>query len=173
MPAGPFRLVRWIQSVACLFCVLSGWSQESAKPAQADRILVIKSTRTLTLLRNGVVLKSYKVALGGSPIGAKEREGDHKTPEGLYVIDFKKENSQFYKALHISYPNQDDRQRAFRQGVKPGSDIEIHGLADGFGWIGSRHRLMDWTDGCIALTNEEIDEIWNLVPEKTPIEIRP
>lgn len=118
-------------------------------------------------------LKSYKVALGGEPKGAKERQGDHKTPEGIYSVDAKKPTSQFHKALHLSYPNEEDRERAKKLGVKPGVDIEIHGLGAKWGWVGGGHRAVDWTDGCIAVTNEEIDEIFPLVKVGTPVEIKP
>lgn len=127
----------------------------------------------MTLLRDGKVLKTYKVALSTVPIGAKEREGDHKVPEGLYVIDAKNAHSKFHLALHISYPNAADRERARKLGVKPGGNIEIHGLGANFGWVGSLHRQVDWTDGCVAVTNSEIEEIWPLVPVGTPVEIFP
>lgn len=127
----------------------------------------------MTLLRDGKILKTYKVALGTQPWGRKERIGDHKTPEGEYVIDSKKEKSQFYKALHVSYPNASDRARALKLGVSPGGDIEIHGLGAKYGWIGSAHQKFDWTDGCIAVTNEEIDEIFAMVPAGTRVEIKP
>lgn len=127
----------------------------------------------MTLMHAGKVLKTYKVALGTQPVGAKDRFGDHKTPEGNYVVDAKKEKSEFHRALHISYPNATDRERARRLGVSPGGDIEIHGLGDKYGWVGSAHRRFDWTDGCIAVTNEEIDEIFGLVRVGTPVEIRP
>jgi murein L,D-transpeptidase YafK len=139
----------------------------------ADRIVVVKSARTMTLESNGRVLKTYKVALGGQPAGAKEREGDHKTPEGEYTVDAKNEHSRFYMALHLSYPNAADRARAHNLGVSPGGDVEIHGLGKKYGWIGARHRLLDWTDGCVAVTNEEIQEIFGMVPLGTRVEIRP
>jgi murein L,D-transpeptidase YafK len=142
-------------------------------PQNADRIVIVKSERTMQLLREGKVLASYKVALGGQPVGAKERQGDHRTPEGKYFVDSKKNPSQFYMALHISYPNDVDRKNARRMGVSPGGDVEIHGLGKKFGWVGSQHRLRDWTDGCIAVTNEEIEEIWKRISVGTPVEIRP
>lgn len=148
-------------------------SSRGAPRTIADEIVIVKSQRTMTLMHDGKALKSYKVALGTEPIGAKERIGDHKTPEGEYTIDAKKDKSQFYKALHLSYPNAADRARARKLDVSPGGDIEIHGLGAKFGWIGSAHRKFDWTDGCIAVTNEEIDEIFNLVPVGTRVEIRP
>lgn len=119
------------------------------------------------------ILKTYKVALGGEPVGAKDRQGDHKTPEGDYAVDRKNPNSTFHKALHLSYPNAADRERAQKLGVHPGGDVEIHGLGAKLGWVGSAHTLHDWTDGCIAVTNEEIDEIYPLVEAGTPVEIRP
>jgi len=122
---------------------------------------------------NSTVIKTYKVGLGTEPLGMKERQGDHKTPEGEYVVDAKNSNSDFYMALHISYPNETDRARARKLGVSPGGDIEIHGLGKKFGWIGAAHRLKDWTDGCIAVTNEEIREIYEIVPVGTPVEIKP
>jgi murein L,D-transpeptidase YafK len=134
---------------------------------------VEKNKRTLALMDGTRIVKSYKVALGGSPKGAKERKGDHKTPEGLYAVDAKKPVSQFHKALHLSYPNAADRERAKKLGVTPGGDIEIHGLGKKWGWIGAGHRATDWTDGCIAVTNEEIDEIFWMVKTGTVVEIKP
>lgn len=139
----------------------------------ADQILILKSARTLTLLNHGKVVKSYKVALGTVPIGAKTEQGDHKTPEGKYVIDSKNAHSQFHMALHLSYPNASDQQRARKLGVSPGGDVEIHGLMAQYAWVGSLHTQHDWTDGCIAVTNSEIEEIWNLVSVGTSVEIRP
>jgi murein L,D-transpeptidase YafK len=141
--------------------------------ALADRIVVLKSTRTLTLMRSGEVLKRYKVALGGHPVGAKEREGDHKTPEGEYIVDSKQWQSRFHLALHISYPSAADRERARKLGVDPGGAIMIHGLENKYAWVGAMHRQIDWTDGCIAVTNAEIEEIFRLVPVGTRVEIRP
>ncbi|MGH9521948.1 MAG: L,D-transpeptidase family protein [Terriglobales bacterium] len=145
------------------------------KPAaiQADRIIVFKKDRKLELLRGDTVLRTYRVSLGTHPIGPKERQGDHKTPEGNYVIDRRNPRSRFYLALHISYPNDNDRKRAATGRFDPGGDIMIHGLPNGFGWVSSSQRMMDWTDGCIAVTDKEIEEIWSLVPDGTPIEIRP
>lgn len=139
----------------------------------ADRVLVEKSARGLTLLRDGARLKTYRVALGHSPVGPKEQEGDQRTPEGLYLIDFHKADSDYHRALHISYPEQRDIDRAAASGVPPGCDIMIHGIRNGMGWIGAFHRRTDWTAGCVAVTDFEIEEIWRAVPDGTPIEIRP
>lgn len=141
--------------------------------AKVDRIVIEKKKRTLELMAGAKILKTYKVALGGQPVGAKDRQGDHKTPEGIYSVDAKNPNSQFYKALHISYPNQVDRANARKLGVRPGGDVEIHGLGAKWGWIGAKHLLTDWTDGCIAVTNEEIDEIYLQIQVGTPVDIRP
>jgi murein L,D-transpeptidase YafK len=143
------------------------------RDARADRVLVLKSERTLQLLSHGKVLKIYKVALGGQPVGAKTRQGDHRTPEGIYVLDHRNSRSQFYKSIHISYPNAADRERSAKAHVPTGGDVFLHGLPNGYGFVGKEHRLRDWTDGCVAATDEEIDEIWRAVPDGTPIEIRP
>ena len=140
---------------------------------RVDRIVIEKSKRTLTLMSDSKALKTYIVALGGQPAGAKDRQGDHKTPEGTYSVDAKNPNSQFHKALHISYPSQADRANARKLRVSPGGDVEIHGLGAKWGWIGAKHRLTDWTDGCVAVTNEEIDEIYPLISVGTTVEIRP
>jgi murein L,D-transpeptidase YafK len=142
-------------------------------PQLADHILIVKSKRTMTLMHGAKVLKSYSVALGTVPVGPKERQGDHKTPEGNYVISAKNSHSQFHFALRISYPSAEDRARARKLGVSPGGDIMIHGLASSFAFLGALHRKTDWTDGCIAVTNPEIEEIWSLVPVGTTVEIRP
>src|SRR5580704_4267550 len=148
--------------LAGLLCAL-GTSQTAPTPLHADRVVVLKKERTLQLLNQGKVIKTYKVALGGDPVGPKTRQGDHKTPEGVYVLNFRNAHSQFYKSMHISYPNEHDQAEARRRGVSPGGDVFVHGLPNGYGAIGAAHRLKDWTDGCIAVTNEEIDEIWKAV----------
>jgi murein L,D-transpeptidase YafK len=141
--------------------------------AVADRVLVEKSARRLTLLRGKTGLKTYRVALGRAPIGAKEYEGDQRTPEGIYAIDFHKSDSDYHLALHISYPEQHDIDRAAAEGLSAGSDIMIHGLPNGRGWLGAFHRRSDWTAGCIAVTDFEIEEIFRAVADGTPVEIRP
>ena len=166
--------IRVLTGLAILwFCGL-GLAQTAATPAlHADRVLVLKKERTLQLLSRGKVIKSYKIALGGDPIGPKTRQGDHKTPEGVYVLDFRNAHSQFYKSIHISYPNERDRAAAHKKAVPTGGDVFVHGLPKGYGFVGASHRLKDWTDGCVAVTDEEIDEIWLAVADGTPIEIRP
>src|SRR5215831_2722230 len=132
---------------------------------RVDQVVVNKSRREMLLLRGNSILRSYRIALGRDPAGHKQREGDGRTPEGSYLIDRRNPKSRYHLALHISYPNAEDRERASRQGVDPGGDIMIHGLKDG------ELREGDWTQGCIAVTDVEMDEIWNLVPDGTPIHI--
>lgn len=127
----------------------------------------------MQLMHAGRTIKTFKIALGRQPVGPKTQQGDHRTPEGMYVIDGRNAHSKFHRSLHISYPNAADRERARRLGVSPGGDIFIHGLPNGYGWIGAAHRARDWTDGCIAVTDQEIEEIWKLVDNGTPVEIRP
>lgn len=138
----------------------------------ADRIVIEKGERRLTLFRGGRILKSYRVSLGRSPVGHKQREGDNRTPEGQYVIDRHNPDSAFHRALHVSYPNAADRARAAEAGVSPGGDIMIHGLPNRLAWVGRLHRVADWTAGCIAVTNPEIEEIYRAVPDGTPVETR-
>ena len=138
-----------------------------------DRIVVEKSARKLSIFREGKPLKSYRVALGRNPLGPKQQEGDMKTPEGIYQIDYRNPHSDYHLALHISYPSADDVARAAERGVPAGFDIMIHGLPNGHGWIGAFHRRKDWTAGCIALTDEEIEELWRVTPDGTVVEIRP
>jgi len=141
--------------------------------ARADSVAVYKSGRKLVLLQNGKMLKEYSISLGGSPIGPKKEEGDHKTPEGPYTIDYRKPDSAFHLALHISYPDAEDELEAAARGVSPGGFIMIHGMRNGLGFLGRLHLLFDWTDGCIAVTNAEIEEIARAVADGTPIEIFP
>jgi murein L,D-transpeptidase YafK len=151
----------------------SSCAAAAANIPQADKIIVVKSTRTMTLLSGEKILKTYKVALGTVPVGPKHIEGDHKTPEGSYIIDAKNPQSQFHLSLHISYPSAADRQRAAKLGARPGGAIMIHGLARPFAYLGPLHRQTDWTDGCIAVTNAEIEEIWKWVAVGTKVEIKP
>lgn len=139
----------------------------------ADLIIVMKSKRIMFLMNEGKILKAYKIALGKSPVGKKTIQGDGKTPEGRYFIIDRNPNSSFYKSLRISYPNDRDIENAKKAGLNPGGDIVIHGLSKKVEYLGKYHIIEDWTEGCIAVTNEEMDEIWRLVPDGTPIEILP
>jgi tetratricopeptide (TPR) repeat protein len=145
----------------------------SMEKGPADNILIEKKERRLSLISKGEVLKTYKIALGGNPNGPKERQGDNKTPEGTYFIDSRNKESRYHLSLHISYPNEIDKERAKERGVLPGGDIMIHGIKNGYSLIGDQHTEYDWTKGCIAVTDEEIEEIEKLVPNGTIVEIRP
>jgi murein L,D-transpeptidase YafK len=140
---------------------------------QADQVVVYKSQRRLVLLNDGRVLKSYMVALGKRPVGPKLFEGDLRTPEGRYHIDYRLRNSGYHRALHISYPNDSDLDRSNILRVDPGGDIMIHGLPNGRSAQYKGHPYKDWTAGCVAVTNAEIQEIWAMVPDGTPIDILP
>ncbi len=136
-----------------------------------DLVKVDKSERKMYLIENGVTLKEYSVSLGGNPQGHKEQEGDQKTPEGEYVLDYVKEDSSYYRSMHISYPDQADKQHAKSKGVSPGGFIMVHGQKNGFGWLSFLTQNFDWTDGCIAITDKEMDEFLNLVNTGTKIVI--
>jgi murein L,D-transpeptidase YafK len=157
--------------VFALIACLSISAQDAS--VSVDRVVVYKHARKLVLLYRGQELRSYKIALGSEPVGPKTRQGDHRTPEGVYVLDSRNPNSHYYKAFHVSYPNAKDKAVAGKLGVGPGGDIMVHGLPKEYAWVGKSHVLHDWTDGCIAVTNEEMDELWNLVRVGTPIEIKP
>ena len=144
-----------------------------ATAQKADSILIFKKDHVMELLVGGKVIRTYKVALGRGGLEPKQSEGDARTPEGHYTIDSRNAASRFYKALHISYPDAEDRKRAARLGVASGGAIMIHGIPNGMAWLGAVHRAYDWTAGCVAVTDGEMDEIWNLVPVGTPVEIRP
>jgi murein L,D-transpeptidase YafK len=146
---------------------------ETPRPEEADKVVVVKALRELRLLADGEVFRTYPVALGRAPVGDKLWEGDGRTPEGRYTLDFKNENSAFYRSIRVSYPNAQDWREARALGVHPGSDIMIHGLKPEFAEVGKGHLRADWTEGCIAVTNRQMDEIWSLVPVGTPIVIRP
>lgn len=158
--------------IAFIFLILAA-EDGSAVTRAVDKVVVVKSERVMQIVKNGAVIRSYQVALGQDPVGHKTRQGDKKTPEGAYLLDWRKARSEFYKAIHISYPNEADRMKARRNGVAPGGDIMIHGLPRGKEIVGELHSVIDWTRGCIAVTNEEMDEIWEMIPDGTPIEIRP
>ena len=166
----PIALALWF---GCLLPVDAVADDPLPPDARADKVIVLKKEHVLMLMRGDHVLKTYKIALGGDPIGPKQQEGDHKTPEGSYILDRRNERSRFYRSLHISYPSAEDQRQAAAKGISPGRDIMIHGLPNGFGWLGAAHRVRDWTDGCIAVTDAEMDEIWRAVLDGTPIEIRP
>lgn len=145
----------------------------NGKRMLADSILVDKSDRKLTLYYRGQEVKTYDIALGRNPVGDKLRRGDGRTPEGLYYIEGRNPQSKYHLSLRVSYPTPAQRQRAAERGVSAGGDIMIHGLPDAFASVGALHRQQDWTEGCVAVTNEEIDELWSAVPNGAKILIRP
>jgi len=140
---------------------------------KVDKVVVYKEKRQMMLLKSNEILKTYQISLGKNSVSSKEREGDKKTPEGKYILDWKNPNSKYHLSIHISYPNDEDERNARLKGVPPGGDIMIHGCPNGFGWNWKYYKTNDWTDGCIAVSNEEIEEIWSVVENGTEIEIFP
>ena len=177
------RLVRITIAVALLAVGVIGYTavmarigsgtppEMAAVELQADEVIIIKSTRELHLMQRGATIRQYSISLGADPIGHKLQEGDERTPEGRYTIDWRNPNSVAHLSLHISYPNAEDVAAADAQGVDAGGNIMIHGLPNGWGMVSQLHLFWDWTNGCIAVTNSEMREIWSLVPNGTPIEI--
>ena len=156
-----------------LCCACSAEPDKEPALPHADKVLVDKSERKLWLIHDGKRYREYRISLGDNPKGHKRQEGDERTPEGKYVLDYRNPKSRYHLSIHINYPNSADKASAKRRGVSPGGDIFIHGLPNGMGWGKSYFKGVDWTDGCIAVTNKEIEEIWALVKNGTPIEILP
>lgn len=173
----------WLSLTGLGLAGLLQWQTARALPAtspelapkhqHATAVLVLKGERRLSLLRGKTEIASYEIALGRNPEGHKLQEGDGRTPEGHYTIDWRNPQSAYYLSLHISYPNKEDVAEAAAADRSPGGMIMIHGLPNGLAAFGLRHLAYDWTEGCIAVTSEEVAEIWRLVPDGTPIEIRP
>jgi len=155
------------------FALLISRSRSATPLPTADTILVIKHTHTLTLFHKGQPIKQFSIALGRGGLGPKQTAGDNRVPEGNYRIVSRNPHSTFYKSLRVGYPTPSQLAAAHARGVDPGGDIMIHGIRNGLGWLGPAHRLIDWTKGCIAVTDPEMDQIWSAVPNGTPIEIRP
>jgi murein L,D-transpeptidase YafK len=160
-----------MRKIALLFLLIASTAAYGADTA--DSVIVIKSKSKLYLAKNGKILKEYPVVFGANPKGHKQQVGDKRTPEGKYILDYKKEDSSFYKSIHISYPNESDKKRAQELGVHPGGQIMIHGQKNGYDWLSQFTQRFDWTDGCIAVSNRAMDEIWEAVNAGTPIEIKP
>lgn len=146
---------------------------EVARKTTADKVVIDKSTREITLYSGVTPIRNYRVAFGAQPVGRKLCRGDNRTPEGDYVITGRNSASRYHLSLRISYPNIEDRKRSRAAGCDPGGDIMIHGLPNGTGWMADFYLNRDWTLGCIAVTDAEIEEIWELVPNGTPIQIIP
>ncbi|WP_432284614.1 L,D-transpeptidase family protein [Aminobacter sp. BA135] len=145
----------------------------TAQAGEVDLVRVDKSERRLELVSGDKVVRSYAMALGANPVGHKAMEGDERTPEGRYVLDWRNPQSGYYRSIHISYPNADDVAAAKRAGVEPGGMIMIHGQPNRYGWWSWLTQMFDWTNGCIAVTDEDMAEIWQMVANGTPIEINP
>lgn len=153
-----------------LFPACRGYAQTTPG---IDLVRVLKSEHKLQLMSAGVVVHEFHIALGGNPSGRKQQEGDGKTPEGSYILDFKKLDSAFYKGFHVSYPNAEDTRSAKVHGINPGGMIMVHGQKNGLGWMSFASQRFDWTNGCIALSNGDMDVMWDLVKAGTKIEILP
>jgi murein L,D-transpeptidase YafK len=165
-----FLTITILVTMVAVIAVVSGGP--ASQQLRASKVLVLKTEHKLLLLDENNVIRTYPIAIGRGGVELKERQGDHKTPEGLYVIDRHKKDSRFHRALHVSYANDADREHARKLGTDAGGDIMIHGIQNGLGWLGPLHRAVDWTDGCIAVTDSEIEEVYSAVPDGTPIEIR-
>lgn len=165
-----FKILHAVQTVL-LLTALSTAPPIAQAVQQVDYVLVVKSERRMFLIKNGRVVRHYDISLGRNPEGHKEQEGDKRTPEGQYLLDYKLEDSAFYKAIHISYPNEHDLENARRKNVDPGGKIMIHGQPNGNKKYTSITQQYDWTSGCIAVTNRDMDELWQLIEENTPIRI--
>src|SRR5271169_2885406 len=160
---------------ALLFLAFDGQSSADPIPPvlRADTILIVKHERKLYLLRDNFPLRIYRIALGLSPTGAKEHKWDFRTPEGRYVIDFRREHSHYFKALHISYPSPEDLRRSSALHRSAGGDIFIHGEPNRPSRPDSYYKTRDWTNGCIALSDSDLQDVWDLTSGQTPVEIVP
>ncbi|VVO93007.1 hypothetical protein PS862_02438 [Pseudomonas fluorescens] len=167
--------MRWLLAVFCMsFVAISQASTaETLDGKVVEKILVLKSAHQLQLINDGKPLRTYRISLGKRPVGPKLMEGDKRTPEGFYWVDWRKTSDRFNLSMHISYPNVSDAVRARREGVEPGGMIMIHGTPDTEDNPEALFHTLDWTDGCIAMRNMDMREVWGLVPDGTMIEIRP
>lgn len=162
-------------SVIIIFALLivCGISNAEKPQEKANLVVIEKSKHLLSIYKANKLLASYHVAFGGNPTGAKQKEGDKKTPEGRYILDYRLDNSAYHKAFHVSYPNAKDTENAKKLGVSPGSAIMVHGQKNGFDWASSIVQRFNWTKGCVALANQDIDQMWAMVDAGTPIDIKP
>jgi murein L,D-transpeptidase YafK len=164
---------RLLSPFILLFAVVASGAAPAAPSIRADTILIVKHERKLYLLRDNSPLRSYRIALGLSPTGAKEHEWDFRTPEGSYIIDFRQEHSHYFKALHISYPSSADLKRSAAQHQRVGGNIFIHGEPNQPTKPDYYYKTRDWTNGCIALSDEDLLDLWNLTAGQTRVEIVP
>lgn len=166
-------VVRLVLIAAVLGSGLALANEPVAKVEHADRVLVVKSARKLYLMKGERALREFDVSLGLAPVGHKSRSGDSRTPEGVYYLDARNVDSDFFLSIHVSYPNTEDTKHAAAIGVDPGGQIMIHGLPNELKHDERQYQGTDWTDGCIALTNADMIDVWLMTSEMTPIEIRP
>ncbi len=148
-------------------------TSQAGKFPVAEKVVVEKEKRKLHLIKDEEIFRTFDIALGISPVGDKESEGDFKTPEGTYRLDIRNPNSDFFLSIHVSYPNSGDRHEARAKGVSPGGQIMIHGQPNTPTYSGAYYKKQDWTNGCIALSNSDMIDIWLMAPNDIPIEIRP
>ncbi|HUR41283.1 MAG TPA: L,D-transpeptidase family protein [Verrucomicrobiae bacterium] len=165
--------MKLVLTLTLLAVTMTSIVEASSSTSGVDRVVIEKARRTLTVYAGAQPVMRLKVALGQQPVGAKLCRGDNRTPEGSYRVAGRKENSDFHRALRISYPSDFDQLRAREAGCDPGGDIMIHGLREDWGRQSARHREVDWTKGCIAVTNEEIERLWALLPDGVEVVIRP
>lgn len=167
-----FRLTFYLYLACCFFASTQALAKSMEIP-QGNRIVIEKSRHLMHVYFNKESIVTFRIALGRAPVGQKTCAGDKRTPEGLYTIIEHKKDSGFYRALRISYPSATDIARAKSKGCNPGGNIMIHGLQNGFSWVGGTHRTVDWTNGCIAITNKEMDILYAMVKDGTTVEIKP
>ena len=167
------RQVRHLPLMVVVFVVASFGPTEAGVFPVADRVLVEKANRKLHLLNDGETFRSFDIALGIQPVGDKKMEGDFRTPEGRYTLDARNPNSEFFLSIHVSYPDAADRREAKALGVDPGGAIMIHGQPNEPTYSEVYYRTQDWTNGCIAVSNSDMIDIWLMTEDNTPIEIRP
>ena len=160
-------------SVLALFVLLVPALMQASEFPVADRVVIEKGARQLHLMQDGKAFRTFKIALGIRPEGDKKQEGDFKTPEGKYTLDRRNPNSEYFLSIHVSYPNSADRREAAKLGVNPGGAIMIHGQPNSPSRSEAYYRTQDWTNGCIAVSNSDMIDIWLMTSENTPIEIRP
>ncbi|MCL1068342.1 L,D-transpeptidase family protein [Shewanella olleyana] len=166
-------LVKCFIFIAIFCSTLANASIDQLNSSKVDLVVVNKSESSMSIFHQGQKIKTYQIAMGDAPQGHKLKEGDQRTPQGRYVLDYKKSDSAFYKSIHISYPNEEDRLRANALGVSPGGMIMIHGQNPNSSLTPEQAQQYNWTNGCIAVTNKEMDELWRVIEEGTPIEIWP
>ena len=164
---------RRLHLLATICLIAGGLPAQAEDLPKAERVLVDKSESRLYLIRDEEPFASFRVSFGADPVGHKQAEGDQKTPEGWYVLDYKVEDSSFHRSIHVSYPNPKDIENAKKLGVSPGGQIMIHGQPNGWSWLGPFSQFVDWTDGCIALSDKHMNIVWQSVEPGTPIHIKP